>query len=156
MRIDPSSGTNPARGALIAVGTATQKITFTSAAATPAAGDGYGIWFGQTPLLNTRMDHTIVEYAGKTPSGTGTDSCPVGGQIGPNDAAIRILGGTPATAFVTNTEIKASQRHGIDRGFRSNTPPDFTATNTFTSVPGCLQTLPRDAGGGCPIIVTCP
>ena len=156
MRIDAASGTNPARGALVAVGTATQKITFTSAAATPAAGDWWGIWFGQQPLPNTRMDHTIVEFAGKTPSGSSLDSCIPTGQIGPNDAAIRIAGGVPMSAFITNTEIKSSQRHGIDRGFRTDTPVDFAPTNTFTNVPGCTQTRSRDANGACPVTVTCP
>jgi hypothetical protein len=156
LRIDGSSGTTPAVGALVAVGTATQRITFTSSAATPAPGDWYGIWFGKQPRSNTRMDHTIVEFAGKTPSGSGLDSCVPTGQTGPNDAAIRIAGGEPTSVFITNTEIKSSQRHGIDRGFRSDTKPSFLPTNTFTNVPGCQQTLPRDANGACPATVTCP
>jgi hypothetical protein len=155
MRIDAANGTNPARGGLVAIGTAGQPIVFTSAAATPAAGDWYGIWLGDQPLSTTAIDHARIEFAGKA-SVSGSDSCVPNGQVGPNDAAVRLLGGVPTSAFITNTQIISSARHGIDRGFRSDTAPDFTPTNTFTNVPGCAQTLNKTANGGCPTTVTCP
>jgi hypothetical protein len=79
----------------------------------------------------------------------------VPGQIGPNDAAIRILGGVPTSVFITNTEIISSARHGIDLGFRADVKPDFVTPNTFTAVPGCTATRPRDGNGACPVN-TCP
>ncbi len=57
-----SSG-NP--GALAAQGTAGSPITFTSNAATPAAGDWYGLWFySTTDDAGTVMEHCTVEYGG--------------------------------------------------------------------------------------------
>jgi hypothetical protein len=155
MRIDGSNGTTPAVGALIAVGTAAQPIVLTSAAATPAAGDWYGLWLGRQPLAATRLDHVRVEFAGRA-SVSSTESCVPAGQTGFNDAAIRILGGEPTSAFITNTTIVSSARHGIDRGFRSDTKPSLLANNTFTNVPGCKETHPRDISGACPTPVPCP
>jgi hypothetical protein len=149
--VEPSVGTNPATGALVARGTAASPITFTSAAATPAAGDWYGVYFGQVPDASDAMDYTSVAYAGGT-SSDGSDACPY--PTGTLDAAIRIFG-MPSSAFVTNTAIKSSKEHGIDRGYRSDTKLDFTATNTFTSVAGCKQTYPKDANGACPATVPC-
>lgn len=149
MRIDAASGTQLARGALIASGTAAKPIVFTSAAATPAAGDWYGIWFGQQPQPTTVVSNARIEYAGKI-SVSGGDSCVPAGQVGPNDAAIRVFGGVPTSQFVTNTVIVASGRHGIDRGWRSDSNIDFTPTNTFTTVAGCAQTQNKSANGACP------
>lgn len=57
-----SSG-NP--GALAAQGTSGSPVTFTSNAASPAAGDWYGLWFYSTTHdAGTVMEHCIVEYAG--------------------------------------------------------------------------------------------
>jgi len=155
LRIDPAGGTAPANGALIAIGTPAAPIVFTSAAAAPQAGDWNGIWLGNVADPTTRIQHARVEFAGG-PSVTGSESCVDAAQTGPNDAAIRILGGDPATQFVTDTAIVSSARHGIDRGFRSNTKPDFLPSNTFTSVVGCSQTHPRDVSGVCPAIIPCP
>jgi hypothetical protein len=39
---------------------------------------------------------------------------------------------------------------GIDRGWRSSSPLDFTATNTFGDIEGgCDETLPRLPSGAC-------
>jgi len=154
-RIDPASGTNPARGALIAVGTAAAPIVFTSAASTQAAGDWFGVWFGALVNSATRLDHVRVEFAGKTPSASGSDSCLYPGTT-INDAAIRIVGAAPATVFVTNTTILSSASHGFDRGFRSDTKPSYLPTNTITGFVGCRETYPRDVSGACPTTVPCP
>ncbi|MEO8707320.1 MAG: hypothetical protein ABI867_45250 [Kofleriaceae bacterium] len=155
LRIDPATGALPARGALVAIGTPAAPIVFTSAAGTPAAGDWFGIRFGNIPNAATKLQHARVEFAGRA-SISGSESCLPVGQVGQNDAAIRILGAEPVPVFITDTTIHASARHGIDRGFRSNTKPDFLATNTFTEVAGCKQTHPRDVSGVCPAVVPCP
>jgi hypothetical protein len=159
LTITQYQGTNPAGGALVAAGTAQKPIVFTSAEATPAAGDWLGIWFGEVPDASDKIDFASVEYAGGA-SVSGSDSCAYTATTGmPNDAAIRIFGVPAGGQFVTNTTLLASAAHGIDRGFRSDTKmPDFLATNTFTSIARCKQTYPRDVSGGCPAIamVPCP
>ncbi len=151
MRIDASSGTTPAAGALSAVGTAAQPIIFTSAATSPAAGDWYGIWLGRQPLAATRIDHVQIHYAGRN-SNSGQDSCiPTGQTDLTNDAAIRILGGIPSSVFITNTTIANTAQHGIDLGFRSDTKPNFLPTNNITVPHGsCRTTYPKDSNGSCP------
>jgi hypothetical protein len=141
----------PARGALIAVGTAAKPIVFTSLEPSPAAGDWKGIWFNLIPDANDKMDYTRVEYAGGA-NGTASGAC---NTPGPNDGAIRIFG-LPAGQFVTNTTILSSLGHGVDRGWRDNSKPDFLATNTFTSIAKCKQSYPKDTNGGCPTTVPCP
>jgi hypothetical protein len=149
LRVDAASGTNPARGVLRAVGTAAQPIVFTSVAATPAAGDWYGIWFGGTPSAMSKLEFVRVEYAGKI-SVSGSDSCLEVNQSIPNDAAIRMVGGEPPNVFITNTEIRNSARFGIDRGYRSALKASFIPTNTFTNVAACKESYPRDPNGACP------
>jgi len=73
----------------------------------------------------------------------------------PNDAAIRLLGGEPASVFITNTEIMMSGFHGIDRGFRSDSKPSFLPTNNIV-VAACRETYPRDISGACPATIPCP
>jgi hypothetical protein len=57
-------------------------------------------------------------------------------------------------AFLTNTAISDSANAGVYRGW-SVTDVDFTATNTFTNVPGCTETNLPDATNKCPL-TTCP
>jgi hypothetical protein len=144
IHVQRGTGDSPARGALVANGTADEPIVFTSAEASPAAGDWYGIWFGQVPAAGNRVTHARVEYAGGN-SGSGSSAC----NPGYNDAAIRIFG-VPGGAFVTNTTIAHSAGHGIDRGWASDQKPSFVPTNTFESVAGCRESHPRDSNGACP------
>jgi hypothetical protein len=146
------SGSGPSTGAVIAVGTAAKPIVFTSAEATPAAGDWIGISFNMTPAATDKIDHARVEYAGGLTS-SGSSTCNTTPII--PDAAIRVRG-VPAGAFVTNTTISNSAAHGIDRGWQSDTKTDFTATNSFVAVTNCSQTFPRDANGSCPDPAPCP
>lgn len=150
--VETFAGTEAARGALIAVGTEAKPIVFTSAEATPKAGDWAGVSFNMTPAATDKMDHTRVEYAGGlTSSGSGTcNTTPV-----IPDAAIRVRG-LPAGQFVTNTVIMNSAAHGIDRGWQSDTKIDFTPTNQFLAVAACLQTFPKNTNGSCPDPVPCP
>ncbi len=50
---------------LTAVGNVAKPITFTSSAASPAAGAWGGLYFWENTLSNTKMDHCIIEYAGQ-------------------------------------------------------------------------------------------
>ncbi len=155
LNIDPATGTDAAHGALIAIGTPTQKIVFTSDAATPAAGDWLGIGFGRAASAADAMQYAQVAYAGGD-TVTGSNSCPYPGRTGPNYAAIRIFGTTaPGGQFITQTEIIASLRDGIDRGWRDDPAPDFLATNSF-DVAGCEQSVPRTFNGVCPPTPACP
>jgi hypothetical protein len=144
---------NPAKGGLIAIGTAAKPITFTSAEATPAAGDWLGIYFGDQPLAADRMDYAKVQYAGGL-SSSGSNSCPYPG-LTPSDGAIRIFGG-PATEFITNSTISDSAGFGIDRGWRKDNLTDFLPTNTFQNVARCQESYPKTAAGACPPSVPCP
>jgi hypothetical protein len=149
-----TGNTVPARGSLIAVGTPDKPIVFTSDAASPAAGDWLGIWFGDIPTATDKVDYVRVEYAGGT-SVSGSGSCPDNAE-GNNDAAIRIFG-TPPSEFVTNTVILESKTNGIDRGWRSDAPViDFLAGNAFTNVGLCHQTFPPTKANVCPMPVPCP
>ncbi|MCU1278407.1 MAG: Fibronectin type domain protein [bacterium] len=154
IQIEHYSGMEAASGALVAVGTATRKIRFTSAEAAPAAGDWLGLSFGSVPDPASRLDNVSVEYAGGA-SGSGSNSC-LYPMMPINDAAIRMFGGEPTSVFITNTTISDSASHGIDRGFQSDNKPDFLLTNSFVNVAPCQQTYPRDVTGPCPTPVPCP
>jgi hypothetical protein len=140
------SGDQPAAAALVAVGTAAKPIVFTSASATPAAGDWTGLWFGGALDPKNRLDYVHVEYAG------GSCSCVVNtcsDVMGHDDAAI-MLGNVPPGAFITNTTISDSALHGIFEAFTGDLV-NFRPTNTFIRVPGCVQTLPKAASpASCP------
>jgi hypothetical protein len=137
------------RGALSAVGSAAEPITLTSAAAAPAAGDWWGVYFIETPDARSELDHVVVEYAGGL-SQTGSYSCIYDDNLNP-DAAIRFLGeDPPAGQIVTNTTIIESARDAFDRGW-VGAEIDFTPSNTFQGVTRCLQTFPRpEPPGVCP------
>ena len=155
LNVEPGSGTAAAKGALIAIGGPTEagKIVFTSDRGLPAAGDWLGIGFGGAVDGRSTMQNTRVEFAGGA-SVSGSNSCPYAG-VAINDAAIRIFG-PPAAQFITDTEIRSSARHGIDRGWRADLQPDFLASNTFTAVSSCKETTPRTFSGVCPPVVPCP
>ena len=156
LNVGIGAGPLAAKGALIAIGTAQKKITFTSdQGAASAAGDWFGVGFGGTVDSRSVMQNTIVRFAGGVQV-TGSNSCPYPARagLGPNYAAIRIYG-PAATQFITNTEIPESARDGIDRGWRDDVQPDFLATNTITVV-GCKQTTPALANNGCPATPPCP
>ena len=163
LEIEPMIGkTTAASGALHAVGTMNQPIVFTSAAALPAPGDWQGIYFGGLIDSQTQLSQVRIAYAGGSGGGD-LASCPTPTDPGfADDAAIRFFDGPmPAASFITNTSIENSAKNGIDRSFaltQAQTPadvPDFTATNTFTNVPGCDQTHTRAFGNGCPTTPQC-
>jgi hypothetical protein len=151
VQVQRFSGTSPAQGALRVNGTAAKPVVFTSAEATPAAGDWLGIWFGEVPAATDKIDFARIEFAGGL-SSSGSNAC---NAPGTNDAAIRIFG-PPSSAFVTNTTIANSAGHGVDRGWRDNVTTDFIPTNTFISIANCKESYPKDANGACPAVVPCP
>jgi hypothetical protein len=165
VRVDPagrilmqSSGdsTQPALGALVAKGTAAAPIVFTSASATPTAGDWVGLYFAGIPDAANALDYVHVEYAGGA-SLAKSFHCqpdPVNGPYEAEDSAILILGGPPSTAFITNSTLAYSAGYGIDRGWSGNAV-DFSASNTFTSNAKCTQSVPRAQDGSCPVKTLC-
>lgn len=152
--VERASITTAARGALRALGTAAKPVVFTSAEATPAAGDWVGIFMRGIPDPRNKIDFARVEYAGAD-TGTSGFSCgtPPSPVPGSNEAAIAIFG-PPAGAFVTNTTISQSAANGIERAWTGD-PMDFLATNTFTNVQWCRQTYPHPNAGVCPVPAPC-
>lgn len=152
-KVEHFKNMGPASGALIAVGTPTQPITFTSAEATPASGDWYGLWFGSTADPRNRLENVVIEYAGKE-SASGSGSCHPSGPGVPNAGAVRFIAyDPPASGFIASSTIAHSSGHGIDRGWLG-APVDFLATNTFVDIAGCWQSYPNV--NGCPMPAPCP
>jgi hypothetical protein len=144
--ITHATGTDLSPATLVAVGTAAAPITFTSEAPVPAPGDWQGLWFGQIANGANRLDHVKIAYAGADCLCT-LASC---NDVTSFNGAI-IFTQPPAAGFsITNTAISHSAGHGIVRGWQSDSMPDLTATNTFTDVAGCAQTLPVPQSGACP------
>lgn len=144
-----------AQGALKAEGTAEKPITFTSASATPAAGDWVGIVLEGTPDPRTKIAHAKVAFAGGG-SGISSYGCPSPMNTSfSNEAAILVVGGAAPGALITNTTIESSAGEGIVRGW-TGSEIDLLATNTFTNVARCNQTFPKPSAGICPDPAPCP
>lgn len=84
-------------GALVADGTDVDKVLFTSAAATPAAGDWNGIEFRNTSNAGSVLDHVVIEYGGGAA----------------RDAMLYYTTGAFAVS-VTNSEFRFSAKHGLN------------------------------------------
>lgn len=153
--LDAPSTSEPAIGALRAVGTAEAPIVFTSAEAAPRAGDWVGITLKGTPAPNGRIDHAKIAYAGGS-SGISSYDCPSPANQGfTNEGAVIVFGGQPAAVFVTNTAIEDSAGDGIIRGWTGD-PLDFLSSNTFARVGRCTQTFPKSSTAACPNPAPCP
>jgi len=139
-------------GALVVAGTAAKRVIFSSAAATPAAGDWRGLVF-EAPDATNAITYARVEFAGGASAANGFH-CEANGAFGEDEDAAIALYGEPSSSFITNTEIVSSAGDGIGRAW-SGAPTDFLATNTFTSVAECNQSFPRDANGACPANSPC-
>lgn len=141
-------------GRLIAVGTATSPIRFTSAATVPAAGD----WAGLQLLAATgsQMMFTIIEYAGGASGVVSTNCRPTGSS----DNAALIIGGpdyTPPGSMIVSSMIQFSAGHGIDATWQADKPndpnlADSSNFNVFTGISGCKQTY----NGLIPAVGSCP
>jgi hypothetical protein len=110
-------------GGLAAIGSVSLVITFTSASATPAAGDWGGVVIGPLSLNSTSLEYTNIDYAG----GPGANDLP-----GTDAAALTVEGGDAVgllagsaespTPFLTFLKVENSAGHGvvfagIDTGF---------------------------------------
>lgn len=142
-----------ALGALRAVGTAERPIVFTSAQATPAAGDWGGIIFFGPLRPESRIEHATIAYAGGW-TGTSSNSCGDGTGAG-DSAGLIISSGQPMAPFVFHTRFEHSARYGVTQGWRGD-PVDFMSTNTFVDIASCWVTYPRPLVGSCPAVPHCP
>ncbi len=155
VRLDIDANSNVAAGALRVEGTAQSPVVFESAAATPAAGDWVGIVIEGTPDPRDSIAHAVIRHAGGASQISSFD-CPSPMNSGfANEGAILIVGGQPATAFVTNTNIDSSAGDGIVRGWTGELV-DLLSTNKFTNVARCNQTSPKPSAGSCPDPAPCP
>ncbi len=141
------------QSALIASGTAERPVVFTSAKATPAAGDWAGIRFDGMNAAN-RLEYVHVRYAGGACqcSGFGCNTLPSSFDV---SSAI-LLFQQPTAAFITQSVIEDSAGHGILRGWNGTASVDFLSTNRFARIAECTQTTPRDVEGRCPSEPPCP
>ena len=135
-------------GILMATGDAAKPILFTSAGASPAAGDWAGLL-----LLNSygsQLSYVTIEYAGASNGWVSTNCRPSGSS---DDAAL-LVADIPAANFLTNSTIQFISGHGIDATWAASAinAPDVAAGNTFNSVAGCKQTYNAKAGGTCPTL----
>ena len=101
-------------GTLLAAGTAGLPITFTSAAASPAAGDWTRLWFAPDQG-SSLLEHAIVEYAGAYQS-SAIDLD--GGALVVRDSHVRnnslsAIAATDAALEVTGSYIDDNGRYGI-------------------------------------------
>lgn len=145
-----------ALGSLHAVGTADRPIVFTSASATPAAGDWGGLVFNGAATARTRIEHAVIAYAGGG-NGIASASCGTGSGSAGDEAAVTITGwdAQPPSAFIANTRIEHSPRFGIVEGWRGDAV-DFVSTNTFIDVASCWVSAPRSRANACPAMPVCP
>lgn len=149
MTIETDSASSELPGTtLVAKGTADKPIVFTSAAATPSAGDWRGLWFGLGANADNVLDHVVIEYAGSDILAGGF-ACPPDHS---NNGAIAIMGGPAAKAFLTNSVIRHSASAGVLRGWdlMQGAAVDFKPTNTFEDITECDQTVMALDQGDCP------
>ena len=104
---------------LIAVGTATAIITFTSAAATPSAGDWTGIYFGPNVMGGTQVAYAKVDYCGLS-----------------QYACIHAISGVKPGRVVLDHVTIAHVGTGSNGIYEEDPASNFTITNsTFSNIP---------------------
>lgn len=136
LQIDHVSGDAPATGNLVAIGTATSPVTFTSAADAPAPGDWVGLWFGGIVNAETHVEHARIEYAGAD-CGCVLVTC---NDLDGFEGAV-IMSMPPSSMFMTDSVIAHSAGHGFVLGY-TGADLDFASSNEFDDVAGCDATLP--------------
>jgi hypothetical protein len=141
------------RSALVAVGTPERPVLFTSARATPAAGDWTGLRFGGLNARD-RLDQVRVLYAGGDCQCSSYGCNYLEGSFSVSSAILLFT--QPATAFITRSRIEHSAGHGILRGWSGASDVSFLGSNTFAEVAGCTETTPRDSEGRCATNPPCP
>ena len=150
---ETSTPADPARGALIANAAGGASVVFTTDQGAPAPGGWIGVRVGDPVDPRTFLNNVKILYAGGVDAAQGKSCAYPGYPVG-NDAAIRVLG-VPPTQTIVNSEIAWTARHGIDRGWQSNTQPDLLPSNAVTlstsSGGACRQTTPKNVtGSNCP------
>jgi hypothetical protein len=143
--IEHATGPFEATGALVAVGTKDKPIVFTSASATPKAGDWKGLWYGGRPLAENRLENVRIEYTGAD-CGCILNTC---SAITQSEGAI-IFTAQPKSMFIHATTIAHASSHAIVQGY-DGAALDYATDNEFVDVAGCTQTLPRFTTGSCPV-----
>jgi hypothetical protein len=141
-KVEHTTGEFPASGALVAVGSETLPIVFTSSSETPAPGDWVGLTFGGIVREETRLEHVRIEYTGAD-CGCVLLSC---SDIDQFEGAV-IMSQPPPAAFISNSVIAHGSGHGFVLGY-DGAELDFRSNNEFESLAGCPSTLPR--AGACP------
>lgn len=142
----------PTTGVIVANGTAAKPVVFTSSAAAPAAGDWVGIQLGAVADASFKLDHVEIRFAGGASQANSFHCQPsptIAGAFSTSEDAALAIYHQPAKAYLTNSLVADSARDGVDNAY-TGTLVDSKATNTFTNVAGCAQTLPRPTAGQCP------
>jgi hypothetical protein len=130
LNVDTGNGTNPAKGALVAIGATTpaQTIVFTSDQPAPKAGDWLGIAFNGAIDPRTTMQNTRVEFAGGASTTGARRPDTAGASRGSALAGQRPDRGAeqPAPASVQSAEAVrrtgGRQRHAVARPGRGARP----------------------------------
>jgi hypothetical protein len=128
-------------GKLIAIGTPSQPIVFTSSKATRAAGDWPGIWLFNAS--GSRLENVRIEYAGGYNSIVSANCRPSSSS---DQAALFVGSSTcpyiPAATDFSGVAIASSASHGINSMWQTGGgfAPDLTAGFTFSALSGCRQT----------------
>jgi hypothetical protein len=145
---------NGSTGAIVAAGSATQPIVFTSVSPTPSAGDWQGLVFSHVADVHSRLDHVEIRFAGAVSQASGGHCEPDKGYYVGDDAALTIFA-QPASEFLTNSLIADSKTLGVDLAYFGD-PVDFLASNQFVDVTSCKVSTPRLPSGACPDTIACP
>ncbi len=135
--IDHYSADRPATGSLVAIGTPSAPIVFTSAADVPAPGDWVGLGFGGIVNPETRMQHTRIEYTGFD---CGCILLTCNDLVGFEGAIILTM--PPSSMFITDSVFAHGSGHGVVQGYDGENL-DFASSNEFDDVAGCPATMPR-------------
>ncbi|MET0286060.1 MAG: hypothetical protein ABW352_16385 [Polyangiales bacterium] len=134
----------PSNGVLRALGSADKPVVFTSARPTPAAGDWQGLWFDGVAQAANKLDHVRIEYTG---ADCGCSFVTCTRDVSEYEGAI-LLEEPPYGAFLTNSVIAHGSGHGVVQGY-DGSAFDWTSSNTFAELAGCVTTSPRELGGQC-------
>ena len=142
---------NNATGVIAASGTVDKPIVFTSASASPVAGDWVGVQLGKVPDA-FKFDHVEIHYAGGASQSSGHHCQPnptVNGQQSKNDDAALAIYHQPGGEYLTNSLIADTAADGVNNAY-TGTFVDSKPTNTFKGVASCQVTLPLPTMGLCP------
>ncbi len=97
-------------GALVAQGTSSNPITFTSASPSPSNGDWDGLWFYENTMNTTVLDNCIISYGG---------SSDYSGNIS-------LKSGATTKISVSNSTLSYSKGYGVYKSSASDANPTLT------------------------------